>query len=178
MTGGETGSLHTVMRRVCCWCEKELGEKMPLEVQGVTGAACEPCASAMLGDIRRETGWAYHLVLSRRCAHLLEEVKRLLRPWPHMKVVVDRRHLSSVHASPPPLYPEQQQKAFATPPRPYHLVIRRDCAHLYEDLAPLFAGRPDIRVLLDRRNRSRAASNPSLPENQKPRGGDPPAWLV
>ncbi len=166
------------MRRVCCWCEKDLGEKMPLEDQGVTGGACDSCASAMLRDIRRETGWAYHVVLSRRCGHLLEEVKHLLRPWPHVKVVVDRRHPSSVQASPPPLYPELQQKAFTTPPRPYHLVIRRDCAHLYEDLAPLFVGRPDFRVLVDRRNRSRGLSHPGFPEEQKLRGGDPPAWLV
>jgi len=171
------GSPCAGMRRVCCWCEKDLGEKMPLDVEGVTGGACEPCATAMLGDIRRETGWAYHLVLSRGCAHLLEEMSRLLRPWPHVKVVVDRRYVGSGHATPPPLYPELR-KNFAVPPRPYHLVIRRDCAHLYEDLAPLFAGRPDIRVVVDRRYRSRTGPPPNLPAFQKPRQSDPPAWIV
>ena len=131
----------------------------------------------MLADIRRETGWAYHVVLSRGCAHLFEEVSRLLRPWPHVKVVVDRRHTSFVHVTPPPLYPELR-KGFAVQPRPYHLVIRRGCAHLYEDLAPLFADRPGITVLVDRRSRSRAPSNPNLPASQKPRRGDPPAWLA
>jgi hypothetical protein len=164
------------MRRVCCWCEKDLGEKTPIEVEGVTGGACEPCATALLGDIRRETGWAYHLVLSRGCAHLFEEVSRLLRPWPHVKVVVDRRYTTSGEAT-PPLSPELR-KNLAAPPRPYHLVIRRDCAHLYEDLVPLFAGRPYIRVLVDRRNRSRAAPSSNLPTSRTVRQGDPPAWLV
>jgi hypothetical protein len=57
-------------------------------------------------------------------------------------------------------------------------VIRRDCAHLYEALAPLFAGRPDIRVLVDRRNRSRTPPATNLPALQKPRQEEPPAWLV
>lgn len=165
------------MRRVCCWCEKDLGEKMPLEVEGVTGAACEPCATAMLGDIRRETGWAYYLVLSRGCAHLLEEVSRLLRPWPHVKVVVDRRYRPSGHATPPPIYPDLP-KVLAVPPRPYHLVIRRDCTHLLKDLAQLFAGRSDIRVVMDRRNRSRMPFSPNPSVAQDLRQGDPPAWLI
>jgi hypothetical protein len=131
----------------------------------------------MVGDIRRETGWAYHLVLSRGCAHLFEEVSRLLRPWPHVKVVVDRRYTISGDAMPPPLYPELR-KSFAVPPRPYHLVIRRDCAHLYEDLAPAFAGRSDIRVLVDRRNRTRTPPASNGPTSQKLRQEEPPAWLV
>ncbi len=146
-------------------------------MDGVTGGACDPCASTMLGDIRRETGWAYHVVVSRACAHLFDEVSRVLRPWPHVKVLVDRRYMPSTHATPPPLY-AGLGRTFAVPPRPYHLVVRRDCAYLYEDLAPLFAGRPDIRVLLDRRNRSRTPSTPVSSPYQKARVGDPPAWLI
>lgn len=165
------------MRRVCCWCEKDLGEKMPLEVNGVTGAACEPCATAILGDIRRETGWAYHVVLSRGCAHLLAQVRRLLEPLRHVEVLVDRRQPSPVPATLSPLYPDLP-RTFAVPPRPFHVVIRRDCAHLYEDLARAFAGRSDIKVLVDRRARSRSPFNPSIPANQKRRRGEPPAWMV
>ncbi len=117
--GGEgVGSPRTGMRRVCCWCSKDLGEKVPLEMDGVTGGACDPCASTMLGDIRRETGWAYHVVVSRACAHLFDEVSRLLRPWPHVKVLVDRRYMPSTHATPPPLY-AGLGRTFAVPPRPW-----------------------------------------------------------
>ena len=149
---------------------------MPMEVDGVMGGASDPAAAATLRDIRREPGWTYHLVLSRGCAHLLEEMSRLLQPCPHLRVVVDRRYTISGEAT-PPLYPELR-KNLAIPPRPYHLVIRRDCAHLYEALAPLFAGRPDIRVLVDRRNRSRTPPATNLPTLQKPRQEEPPAWLV
>ncbi len=165
------------MRRICCWCQKDLGEKMPFEVEGVTGGACDPCATVLMGDIRRETGWAYYMVLSRGCSHLLEDVGRLLKSWPHLKIVVDRRYTPATHATPPSIYPDLG-KTLPIPPRPYHLVIRRDCAHLYGDLLPLFSGRSDIRVLVDRRTRSRTPSPSELPPSQRRRHGDPPAWIV
>lgn len=150
---------------------------MPLEVEGVTGAACDPCATAMLGDIRRQSGWAYHLVVSRTSRHLFDGVSRLLEPWPHVKVVVDRRYVPFTHATPPAIHPYLRQR-FAMPPRRHYLVIRRDCAHLYEDLAPLFSSQPDIRVLVDRRNRSRTPSTPVSSPYHTARVADPPAWLA
>ena len=150
---------------------------MPLDTDGKTGGACDPCTMAMLGHIRREAGRAYHLVVSRSCARLFEEVNRLLQPWSHLKVVVDRRYMPLTHGAPPPRHPGLR-RMLAVSPRSYHLVIRRDCAHLYEDLAPLFEGRPDVRVLVDRRSRSRTLFHAATPPDQTLRAADPPAWLV
>jgi hypothetical protein len=58
------------------------------------------------------------------------------------------------------------------------VVIRRDCAHLYADVAPPFAGREDVHVVVDRRGRSRAPSRPSLPSQVEQRRADPPVWIV
>ncbi len=125
----------------------------------------------------RDASQPFLVVLSRGCADLYPAVSSLLGSRPSVGVIVDRRHAFSDHAvaRPPSSGPGVK---VATPPRRVHVVIRRDCAHLYEDLAPAFAGREDTRVVVDRRGRSRAPSRPSLPSQAEQRRADPPVWIV
>jgi len=119
----------------------------------------------------------YLVVLSRGCADLYPTVSSLLASRSSVAVIVDRRHAFSDHtvARPPSSGPGVK---VPTPPRLVHVVIRRDCAHLYEDLTPAFADREDTRVVVDRRGRSRAPSRPNLPSQAEQRRADPPVWIV
>lgn len=154
----------------------DLGEKAPFDAEDATGGMCDRCATALMEDIHRETGLAYFVVLSRRCAELFPTVNAALGSSPHVKVIVDRRHSFPDHpiARPPSSGPGVS--ALQAPPR-YHMVIRRDFADLYEELAPAFAGRRDIHVMVDRRSRSRTPSRP-LPADVESRQADPPVWVV
>jgi len=165
------------MLQICCWCDKRLGNKVPLEQEGVTGSACDPCCRKLLEDIRMESGWTYHLVVSRDCAHLFNNVSLLLQGQSHVKVMVDRRRRNGEPGVSPPPRPEPLG-AYSLLPRRHHLVIRRDCSDLVEDLAPAFADRQDILVLVDRRARSRTAVDPPRADSPEQRVADPPAFLV
>ncbi len=165
------------MRRFCCWCGKLLGYKLPLELEEATGGVCDACTFALLEEIRRESGWVYHIILNRGCAHLFANLSLLLTAWPHVRVVVDRRRRQAELAVPPPPRPEPMG-LFVVPPRPHHLVIRRGCSNLIEDLALMFAHREDILLLVDRRSRGRTPVRPPLAEERERRVADPPAFLV
>ena len=165
------------MLRICCWCRKFLGDTVPLEVGEATGGACDACTYALLEEIRRESGWVYHLILSRGCAHLMSNINGLLQAWPHVRVVVDRRGRHGELAMPPQPRSEPIW-LFAVPPRPHHLVIRRDLSCFMHELDPLFSHRKDIVVLVDRRARSRSAQMPAPPGVSEQRLADPPAFLV
>ncbi len=143
------------MVRICCWCQKFLGDTFPLDVAEATGSACDACTFALLEEIRRESGWVYHIILSRGCGYLLDHMTLVLQGWPHVRVVVDRRRRHADLAIPPQPPPERIW-LFAVPPRPHHLVIRRDLSCFFHELVPVFAHRQDIRVLVDRRARGRS----------------------
>lgn len=56
----------------------------------------------------------------------------------------------------------------------HYLVISRSCADLYDELAQLFADRPDIRVIVDRRHgRGRMAEIPDLQKRKGRKGTGP-----
>lgn len=57
---------------------------------------------------------------------------------------------------------------------PAHLVLNRSWADLYDEVAGLFAGRPDIRVVVDRRRKDRVDGDRVL----LPRGRSLGARLV
>jgi hypothetical protein len=165
------------MLRICCWCQKSLGETVPLDVGEATGGACGACTFALLEEIRRESGWVYHIILSRGCAHLLSSMNLLLQTWPHVRVLIDRRRRYAELAIPPQPRPERVW-LFAVPPRRHHLVIRRDLSCFLHELGPVFADRQDILVLVDRRARNRAAEMPAPPGVPEQRVAGPPAFLV
>ena len=150
---------------------------MPLELEAATGGVCDACTFALLEEIRRESGWVYHIILSRGCAHLFANLSLLLKAWPHVRVVVDRRRRQAELAVPPPPRPEPMG-LFVVPPRPHHLVIRRDCSNLIEDLGPVFADREDILVLVNRRSRSQTPVRPPLAQEREQPVADPPAFLI
>ena len=165
------------MRRFCCWCYKPLGDKVPLELDEATGGVCDACTFALLEEIHRESGWVYHIILSRGCAHLFANVNLLLQVWPHVRVVVDRRRRHAELAVPPPPRLEPME-LFLVPPRPHQLAFRRDCSNLIEDLGPVFADRGDILVLVDRRSRTRTPVRPPLAQEREQPVADPPAFLI
>ena len=166
----------TSMLRICCWCDKRLGNKVPLEQDEVTGSLCDGCCHKLLEDIRMESGWTYHVMLSRECAHLFNNVSLLLQVQPHVKVVVDRRRRNGEPPVSPPPHPGPLGVSSLFPRR-HHLVIRRDCPDLVEDLATAFAGRQDILVLVDRRGRSRTPLDSPRSGSPEQRVADPPAFL-
>jgi hypothetical protein len=165
------------MLQICCWCDKRLGTKVPLELEGITGSACEECCRKLLEDIRRECGWAYYLVLSRDCSHLFNNITGLLRGRPHLKVLLDRRRRNGGTGALSPPRPESPGLRSVLPRR-LHLVVRRDCLDLVEDLAPAFAHWQEILVLVDRRARPRTPLDPPQPDIPEQRVIDPPAFLV
>jgi len=53
----------------------------------------------------------------------------------------------------------------------HYLVIGRACAYLFEELAQIFSGRPDIKVVIDRRyGERRKAHIPVSKERRKAKG--------
>jgi hypothetical protein len=146
-------------------------------VEGATGTACDPCTFALLEGIRRESGWVYHIILSPGCAHLLRNINLLFQAWPHVRVIVDRRR-RNMEVAVPPQPRSEPIWLFAVPPRPYHLVIRRDLSSFIHEVGPVFAHRQEIVVLVDRRARSRSPHTPAPPGVLEQRVADPPAFLV
>ena len=165
------------MLLICCWCEKRLGNKVPLEQEGVTGSVCEVCCQKLLEKIRVECGWTYYLVLSRDCSHLFNNISGLLQGRPHLKVLLDRRRRNGGTGVSPPPRPESLGLRSVLSRR-LHLVVRRDCLDLVEDLAPAFAHRQDVLVLVDRRARTRTPLDPPQSDVPEQRVIDPPAFLV
>jgi hypothetical protein len=49
----------------------------------------------------------------------------------------------------------------------YYLVLNRSCADLYDEIAELFADRPYIKVVMDRRRGKNGMAE--IPASQKPR---------
>jgi len=53
-------------------------------------------------------------------------------------------------------------------PEVHYLVISRSCAYLYDEIAKLFADRPDIKVVVDRRRgKGRMAEIPGLKDRRR-----------
>lgn len=82
------------MRRVCCWCGAELGEREPLDNPAVTGTICPTCFGKFRIETAcqraREQGIAW-VVLTREHRDLYAYATDQLRDHPHIRVILDRR---------------------------------------------------------------------------------------
>jgi len=75
------------VRRICSWCQKDLGVKEPLDDPTITSGICREC----LGELVTPEMKGY-LVVSRPFAHLYSDASELLRSRPEIRVIVDRRY--------------------------------------------------------------------------------------
>ncbi len=75
------------MRRVCSWCQKDLGEKEPFEDPAITSTVCRGCLGELVTPEMRSL-----LVVRRDAASLYSEFRELLKDRPEVQVILDRRY--------------------------------------------------------------------------------------
>lgn len=75
------------MRRVCSWCQRDLGEKEPFEDPAITSTVCRGCLGELVTPEMRGL-----LVVRRDAASLYSEFLELLKDRPEVQVILDRRY--------------------------------------------------------------------------------------